>query len=151
MKQTGRLKSPRFLGWIGGIVLGLILLFAVTMSLRQPRKEHIPTPTDPATALISSPNDSTATPAGRDYSTTRLSDQGLFRVSYASSRDIVPVNQMHKWTLHVETSDGQLVENAIISVDGDMPEHGHGLPTRPQVTQYLGDGDYLVEGIKFQM
>ena len=32
-----------------------------------------------------------------------------------------------------------------------MPQHGHGLPTRPQVTQDLGNGDYLVEGLKFQM
>jgi len=38
-----------------------------------------------------------------------------------------------------------------IRVDGDMPEHGHGLPTRPRVTAYLGNGDYLVEGMKFQM
>ncbi len=32
-----------------------------------------------------------------------------------------------------------------------MPQHGHGLPTRPQVTKNLGNGDYLVEGMKFQM
>jgi hypothetical protein len=32
-----------------------------------------------------------------------------------------------------------------------MPQHGHGLPTQPQVTQSLGNGDYLVEGMKFQM
>lgn len=32
-----------------------------------------------------------------------------------------------------------------------MSQHGHGLPTRPQVTQNLGNGDYLVEGTKFQM
>jgi hypothetical protein len=32
-----------------------------------------------------------------------------------------------------------------------MPQHGHGLPTRPQVTRALGDGTYLVEGMKFQM
>ena len=92
----------------------------------------------------------TLTP-GLDFSTTRLSDNGLFRVSYASSQDRVPVNKIHQWTLHVETADGQLVENATITVDGDMPEHGHGLPTRPQVTEYLGNGDYLVEGVKFQM
>jgi hypothetical protein len=58
---------------------------------------------------------------------------------------------MHQWTLHVESADGQPVEDATITVDGDMPQHGHGLPTRPQVTQNLGNGDYLVEGIKFQM
>jgi hypothetical protein len=43
------------------------------------------------------------------------------------------------------------VEDAVIEMDGEMPEHGHGLPTKPQVTEYLGDGDYRVEGVKFQM
>ena len=90
-------------------------------------------------------------PSDLDYSTTRASENELFRVSYASSEDDVPVNQMHQWTLHVETLDGQPVEDATIAVDGDMPQHGHGLPTRPQVTQNLGNGDYLVEGMKFQM
>ncbi len=32
-----------------------------------------------------------------------------------------------------------------------MPEHDHGLPTRPRVTRELGAGDYLVEGMKFHM
>jgi hypothetical protein len=32
-----------------------------------------------------------------------------------------------------------------------MPQHGHGLPTVPQVTKYLGDGFYQVEGLKFHM
>jgi len=90
-------------------------------------------------------------PADLDYSTTRTSDNELFRVSYVSSQDIVPVNQMHQWTLHIETADGQPVEDATIGVDGDMPQHGHGLPTRPQVTKNLGNGDYLVDGMKFQM
>ena len=32
-----------------------------------------------------------------------------------------------------------------------MPQHGHGLPTRPQVTRELADGTYLLEGMKFSM
>ncbi len=32
-----------------------------------------------------------------------------------------------------------------------MPVHDHGLPTLPLATQNLGDGDYLVEGMKFHM
>ncbi len=86
-----------------------------------------------------------------DTSTSVLTDQGLFRVSYISSTIPLPLNQIHTWTIHVETTDGQPVEDAEITVDGGMPQHGHGLPTSPQVTQYLGAGDYLVEGMKFQM
>lgn len=53
--------------------------------------------------------------------------------------------------MHVETPEGEPVESATVLVDGDMPQHGHGLPTQPLVTEYLGHGDYLVEGMKFQM
>ncbi|WP_045234823.1 FixH family protein [Deinococcus pimensis] len=90
-------------------------------------------------------------PTGLDYATTRTSDAGLFRATYTPSVMPIPVNKMHSWTLHLETPDGKLVEDAKISVDGDMPQHGHGLPTRPVANVYLGRGDYLVEGLKFQM
>jgi hypothetical protein len=90
-------------------------------------------------------------PADLDYSTTRLSAAGLYQASFTVSEAAIPVNTLHTWTLHVETPSGQPIENATIAVDGDMPQHGHGLPTRPQVTQNLGNGDYLVEGMKFQM
>jgi hypothetical protein len=90
-------------------------------------------------------------PEGLDYATVRMSEQAAYRVSYQSEPARVPVNQMHSWTLHVETAAGQPVTDATVKVDGDMPQHGHGLPTRPRVTRNLGNGDYLVEGMKFQM
>lgn len=90
-------------------------------------------------------------PTNLDTSASRLTDGGLFQVSWSSDSASVPLNQMHTWTLHVETADGQPVENASIFVDGGMPQHGHGLPTSPKVTDYLGNGDYRVEGLRFQM
>jgi len=90
-------------------------------------------------------------PTSLDMSSAHLSDNGLFRVSWTSDPSSPPLNQIHTWTIHVETTDGQPVETAEISVNGGMPQHGHGLPTSPQVTQNLGNGDYLVEGMKFQM
>lgn len=89
--------------------------------------------------------------AGRDYSTTRLSEKGLYKVTFRSLADPVPIGKVHSWRLHVEDARGAAVTDASITVDGGMPEHGHGLPTRPQVTQNLGSGDYLAEGLKFQM
>lgn len=90
-------------------------------------------------------------PADLDLATTRSSNSGLYRVRYAPEAAPIPVNQIHSWTIHVETPDGRPVEGATITVDGDMPQHLHGLPTTPQVTQELGGGDYLVEGLKFHM
>jgi hypothetical protein len=90
-------------------------------------------------------------PADLDTSTARTSEQESYQVSLTSNLDPVVINQIHSWTLAVETPEGQPVENAEITVDGGMPQHEHGLPTSPQVTQELGGGEYLVEGVKFNM
>ncbi len=90
-------------------------------------------------------------PNNLDTSTSRLSDKGMFRVSWSADSGTPPLNQIHTWMLHVETADGQPVEGATILVEGGMPQHGHGLPTSPEVTEDLGNGDYRVEGMKFQM
>ncbi|HEX2546004.1 MAG TPA: FixH family protein [Ramlibacter sp.] len=88
--------------------------------------------------------------AASAYASENLSAQGSFRVSYRTE-GAVPIGRLHSWTLHVARADGTPVADARIAVDGDMPQHLHGLPTRPRVTRYLGDGDYLLEGVKFQM
>lgn len=73
-----------------------------------------------------------------------------YHVSYQSKVAPLPLNRIHSWVLHVDTVDGKPVENANISVHGGMPAHKHGLPTQPQVSE-IGNGDYLVEGLKFSM
>lgn len=78
-------------------------------------------------------------------------ENGLFTVSAVSRLDPVVINETHAWTLHIETEDGSLVSDAEIAVNGGMPEHNHGFPTAPRVTEYLGEGDYLLEGMRFNM
>ena len=90
-------------------------------------------------------------PSDLDYSKTRTSQNGVFRGTFVSITDPVPLNRIHSWRVHVEDPGGRPITEAGITVDGGMPEHGHGLPTKPLVTQNLGNGDYLVEGMKFQM
>ena len=43
------------------------------------------------------------------------------------------------------------MNDATIAVDGGMPQHGHGLPTKPRVTKRLGNGEHVVDGMKFNM
>ena len=90
-------------------------------------------------------------PADLDYARTRVSEGGLYRGTIRPQADPIPQGQLHRWTLHLETADGAPVDSAAIAVDGGMPQHGHGLPTRPRVTRPLGNGDHLVEGMKFNM
>ncbi len=76
--------------------------------------------------------------------------QERFKVSYKSQVEPLPLNRIHSWLLHVETTDAEPVEKANIKVDGGMPAHNHGLPTEPSVIE-IGNGDYLVQGLKFSM
>jgi hypothetical protein len=90
-------------------------------------------------------------PKDLDYSRTRRSSAGLYRATIHPQGDSIPQGRLHRWTLHLETAAGAPVDSATVVVDGGMPQHGHGLPTRPRVTRDLGNGDHLVEGMKFNM
>ncbi len=81
----------------------------------------------------------------------QTSENVLFTVSAVSRLDPVVINETHAWTLHVETADGSAVTDAEITVGGGMPEHDHGFPTAPRVTENLGGGDYLLKGMRFNM
>ena len=90
-------------------------------------------------------------PGDLDYSRTRVSEGRLYRATVHPQGDTIPQGRLHRWTLHLETTNGAPVDSAKIAVDGGMPQHGHGLPTKPRVTRVLGNGDHLVEGMKFNM
>jgi hypothetical protein len=59
--------------------------------------------------------------------------------------------KMYAVRVAIADAKGRPVEGATIAVDGGMPEHGHGLPTRPRVTRSEGDGVYVIEGLRFNM
>ena len=90
-------------------------------------------------------------PKELDYSRTRTSEGGRYRGTIHPQGDSIPTGKLQRWTLHLETVDGTAVDSVKIAVDGGMPQHGHGLPTKPRVTRDLGNGDHLVEGMKFNM
>jgi hypothetical protein len=90
-------------------------------------------------------------PPDLDLSTTKVSDAGTYRIAIAPDVADLKVGPIHTWTVTLTSSEGSPVESAAIHVDGGMPQHGHGLPTVPEITEYLGDGRYLLEGMKFNM
>jgi hypothetical protein len=61
------------------------------------------------------------------------------------------VRQMQTVRVVVRDGSGNSVDGAAIRIDGGMPQHGHGLPTRPRVTRNLGNGAYQIEGVRFNM
>ncbi|MDJ0905677.1 MAG: FixH family protein [Woeseiaceae bacterium] len=84
------------------------------------------------------------------YANEWTSQRGIFTVHYESSLDPIEINRMHSWTL-VVTRDNEPLEGADITVSGGMPEHDHGMPTRPRVTADLGGGRYRLDGMRFHM
>jgi hypothetical protein len=90
-------------------------------------------------------------PADLDLSQTHASAGKKFVVSLEPPATPAAINQIHSWKIRVNSPAGLPVAHAHIGVDGGMPQHGHGLPTQPQVRQELGDGVYLLEGMKFSM
>jgi hypothetical protein len=86
-----------------------------------------------------------------DIQTVKASAHGLYRASVRPEVSPIPVRRLQRWTLHLDTVDGRPVDTATITMNGGMPQHGHGLPTSPRVTRALGNGDHLIEGVKFNM
>ena len=95
--------------------------------------------------------DMPAPPQGLNTERSRSSEMGAFTVAIAPQDPDFARNEIHSWVLTLQDADGRPVEGAEITVGGGMPQHDHGLPTTPQVTKYLGDGRYLVEGLQFHM
>ena len=124
-------KGGQFLKWVLIVFGGAVLVAAALFAWMMYRMNYVPGDLNTSTALSS--------------------EQGLFNFSYTPQNDAIRINRIHSWTLHVEDAAGAPVENAVIAVDGDMPQHGHGLSTSPRVTKYLGNGDYQVDGLKFHM
>jgi hypothetical protein len=90
-------------------------------------------------------------PADLDLALAKPTDHGLYVGALEPGLSPLEINRMHSWTITVTAPDGTPVDNAAIAIDGGMPQHGHGLPTAPQVTRALGEGRYLIEGMKFNM
>ncbi len=99
---------------------------------------------------LATPNDTRAREE-IDYSSEKLTPSGRYRVSMRSAELPIPLRELHDWIVHVEFADGSPAIPQQLAVSGGMPDHGHGFPSKPAVTRYLGRGDFLLEGVKFSM
>ena len=80
----------------------------------------------------------------------RVSAKGLYIVTLQGAKPLAP-RKMYTLKAIVTDAGSQRVSGATIAIGGGMPQHGHGLPTRPRVTRNLGDGGYEISGLRFNM
>src|SRR5690242_8432542 len=95
----GPLRGWRIVALAG---LGLLVLLGIVYFLMMQRMQDANTP-----------------PPGLDTSWTQTSAKGLYRSTVAPTLDPIAINQLHNWRLHVETADGQPVDDATFTIKGD--------------------------------
>lgn len=87
--------------------------------------------------------------SGRVYSAPAAAPSGI--VAKPGKLPVpVLVNQFYELPLLVTNTDGIGVAGLRLQIRGRMPEHAHGLPTEPQITD-KGQGRYQVKGLSFNM
>lgn len=89
-------------------------------------------------------------PENLDLSLSKTTEHGLYVASLSAGVLPIAVGTMQTWKVKVTTPDGKPADSVTITIDGGMPQHGHGLPTAPAVTD-LANGEHLIEGVKFSM
>jgi hypothetical protein len=80
----------------------------------------------------------------------RTSGGGLYTATPIPTEPLRP-RKLQTVQVAIADAAGEPIRNAEIAIDGGMPQHGHGLPTRPRVTKQVGDGIYEIEGVRFNM
>jgi hypothetical protein len=60
------------------------------------------------------------------------------------------VRKLQSVRFTVTDANGKAIDGATVAVDGGMPQHGHGLPTKPRARQ-LAEGVYEIQGLRFNM
>ncbi|MCG7505758.1 FixH family protein [Mesorhizobium retamae] len=102
-----------------------------------------------AVVYMTAPN--TPPAAAPETGQTRGSEKGMFVATFVPQDGAARQNELQDWVLTLKTATGKPVENATVEVSGGMPQHAHGLPTSPKMTDYLGEGRYRISGVKFSM
>ena len=92
-----------------------------------------------------------ASHAQTEEALTTLSTAQGYQLQIFSRVTPLEINTMHSWELLLTDANGAVVKDATIEVSGGMPDHDHGTPTLPRVTQTLDNGRLLLQGVRFHM
>ena len=92
------------------------------------------------------------TMADLDMSTSLMSADGSYMVSYETAPSPIPHNEHFDLTVTVMGGENhdEMPVDLTVTLDGNMPAHGHGMNVTPVVTDN-GDGTWTAEGMLFHM
>jgi hypothetical protein len=93
-------------------------------------------------------------PSFADYTTDRqtATDDSEFFVTYEPTPDPIPTSELFELDVRVYASSEMesMVDASALDIEAEMPTHGHGMNTAPEVTREA-TGRFRVRGMKFHM
>jgi hypothetical protein len=135
MKSSGLKSNRTAMRWTSMVVLGMTVMLATTG----------------CTMMKSMVGAGPKRPAPAEFGLgPRTSAGGLYTATLVAAEPI-KTRTLMSIRVNVVDASGNTVDEATIMVGGGMPQHGHGLPTRPRVTKQLANGTYEIEGVRFNM
>jgi len=80
------------------------------------------------------------------------SRDGAYRIRFRTEPDSIPLNEIFSIVVEIRELPGDegSVQDAMLSVDGRMPDHRHGMLRQPLITP-IEQGRWRVEGMLFHM
>ena len=97
----------------------------------------------------------TAVPAHTRADTTWVlagaTDSGFYQLRLSPDGGAPEIGVLHAWIVQVSDERNVAFVPAHLSVSGGMPTHGHGLPTEPEISRFLGNGRFRLDGVRFNM
>jgi hypothetical protein len=76
---------------------------------------------------------------------------GKYLIQYQFNPDSVPKNEHFSVKISLSLkNENTMPDGLTIKVNADMPSHGHGMNTEPEIKQ-LSSGEFLVDGLLFHM
>ncbi len=79
-----------------------------------------------------------------------LTRAGRYRIVWSTAPVPLPLSELFVIKARVTDADGAPVSGVTLTVDASMPQHGHGMATRPE-TNEVGPGEFETKGMKFHM
>lgn len=81
---------------------------------------------------------------------SKMTGKGMFELMLMDADPAPPAKKENTWMVHVKDADGNDVAGATLTVNPNMPEHGHGSTQTTTVTD-MGDGMYELKPVYLQM
>lgn len=71
--------------------------------------------------------------------------------NYSVIGSSIPLNKIHNWTVQLSHNYNRSLKGANMMLSVTMPEHLHGMTTKPVISKGTKEGEFFIEGMNFHM